>query len=163
MRYWIDLRGVMNQTKLVSGRFGFSRGSGSSRPRPAGDFSVSSNVIKWISASTLPLNDILTSMRRISFSDVRVSLEGHIIKVRSRISQLVTVTHHGKKSLTVTSFSAGLASSVLKNGHHPLILLSWNIETVGMFPLSRVQVSTVQLFAVFAPRGIAFRSSVISP
>ena len=72
MRYWIDLRGVMNQTKLVSGRFGFSRGSGSSRPRPAGDFSVSSKVIKWISASTLPLNHILTFMRRISLGSAQV-------------------------------------------------------------------------------------------
>ena len=54
MRYWIDLSGVINQTNEVSGRFGFSRGSGSSRANPAGCFSASSADIKWSSASTLP-------------------------------------------------------------------------------------------------------------
>ena len=33
---------------------GFSSGSGSSRPRPAGDFSASSDVMSISSASTLP-------------------------------------------------------------------------------------------------------------
>lgn len=33
---------------------GFSKGSGSFRPNPAGCFSASSDVIKWSSASTLP-------------------------------------------------------------------------------------------------------------
>ena len=80
MRYCMDFKGVMNQTNEVSGRFGFSSGSGSSRPRPAGDFSDSSKVIRWISASTFP----------------------------------------------VTSFSpVGLASSVRRNGHHPLMRRSW--------------------------------------
>lgn len=34
--------------------FGFSRGSGSFRPRPTGLFSASSSVTRWSSASTLP-------------------------------------------------------------------------------------------------------------
>jgi len=76
----MDFSGVMNHTNEVSGRFGFSSGSGSSRPRPAGAFSDSSKVIRWISASTFP----------------------------------------------VTSFSpVGLASSVRRNGHQPLMRRSW--------------------------------------
>lgn len=46
--------------------FGFSRGSGSFRPRPTGLFSASSSVTRWSSASTLPCG--VTSQGRQSES-----------------------------------------------------------------------------------------------
>lgn len=42
--YLTDLSGLRNHTKEASGRLGFSRGSGSERPNPAGFFSASSPI-----------------------------------------------------------------------------------------------------------------------